>query len=258
METIDDAVAGKKAALDKLRPVSRKGLANLAAWYDVELTYSSNAIEGNTLTRSETAIVLEKGITIGGKPLRDHMEAIGHKDALDYVRQVAASPDPIRENDIRQIHSLVVGRVDPQSAGRYSDAQRLISGTPYVPPTPAEVVPLMGDFGRWLAKAPATAETAVTAHERLVTIHPFGDGNGRTGRLLMNLVLMRGGYPPVVIGPEHRTAYNDGLQALQVGRDPLPYRQFMTDRLDASLDHHLLILRRGQEQAPNQAPGLKP
>ncbi len=254
METMDDAVAEKKAALDELRPVSRKGLADLAAWYDVQLTYTSNAIEGNTLTHSETAIVLEKGITIGGKPLRDHMEAVGHKDALDYVRQVAASPDPIRENDVRQIHGLVTGRVDPLAAGRYADRQRLITGTSYVPPTPAAVVPLMGDLGRWLAKASATAETAMEAHERLVTIHPFEDGNGRTGRLLMNLVLLRGGYPPVVIGPEHRTAYNDGLQALQVGRDPRAYRQFMTERLDASLDHHLFILRRGQEQAPKQNP----
>lgn len=242
---------------NETHPVSRKGLANLAAWYDVQLTYTSNAIEGNTLTHSETAIVLEKGITIGGKPLRDHMEALGHKDALDYVRQVAASSDPIRENDIRQIHGLVTGRVDPLSAGRYADTQRLITGTSYVPPSPAQAVPLMGDLGRWLATAPATAETAMEAHERLVSIHPFADGNGRTGRLLMNLALLRGGYPPVVIGPEHRTAYNDSLQALQVGRDPLAYRQLMTERLDASLDHHLMILRRGQEQAPKQAPGLK-
>ena len=258
MSSIDADVAEKKIQLDKLRPVSGKSLAALAAWYDVELTYSSNAIEGNTLTRAETAIVLEKGITVSGKPLRDHMEAIDHMEALGYVRQLAASPDPIRENDVRQIHSLVMGRVDPQGAGRYSDQQRLISGTSYVPPTPAEVVPLMGDFGRWLAKAPATAETAVTAHERVAMIHPFEDGNGRTARLLMNLVLMKGGYPPVVIGPEHRPAYIDGLNTLSVGRDPLAYRQFMADRLEASLDHHLDILRRGLEKAPKQAPGPKP
>ena len=250
METIDQAVAQKKAELDKLRPVSGKGLANLAAWYDVELTYTSNAIEGNNLTRSETAIVLEKGITVAGKPLRDHMEAVGHKDALGYVRQMAASSEPIRENDVRQIHRLVLRRVDPQSAGRYAAQQRLISGTAFLPPSPAEVAPLMGDFGRWLSEAPATAETAMTAHERVALIHPFEDGNGRTARLLMNVVLLKGGYPPVVIGPEHRTAYIDGLNALTVERDPLPYRQFMTDRLEASLDHHLFILRRGQEPAP--------
>ena len=246
MATIDEVVAEKKAALDRLRPASREGLAALSAWYDVELTYSSNAIEGNTLTRSETAIVLEKGITVAGKPLKDHMEAVGHRDALGYVRQLAATAEPIRENDVRQIHALVVGRVDPQGAGRYADHQRLISGTPYVPPTPAASRPLMGDFGRWLSIAPATAETAVSAHERLVTIHPFADGNGRTARLLMNLALMRGGYPPIVIGPEHRSSYMDSLQAFQVGRDAQTYRDFMTDRLSASLEHHLTILERSR------------
>ena len=245
MDTIDEALAAKRAELDKLRPVSGKGLQALTAWYDVELTYTSNAIEGNTLTRSETAIVLEKGITIGGKPLKDHLEAIGHKDALDYVRQVGTSSDPIRENDVRQIHSLVIGRVDPQSAGRYAGHQRLISGTSYVPPSPVEIVPLMGDFGHWLAAAPATAEVAIKAHERVAVIHPFEDGNGRTARLLMNLVLLRGGYPPVVIGPEQRPAYIEGLIALTVGGDPQPYREFMAGRLDASLDHHLDMLRRG-------------
>ncbi len=250
MKTIDELVAEKKAELDRLRPVTREGLAALAAWYDVELTYTSNAIEGNTLTRSETAIVLEKGITVGGKPLKDHFEAVGHKDALDYVRQVAGSSDPVRENDVRQIHGLVMGRVDPQNAGRYAGHQRLISGTSYVPPSPAEVVPLMGDFGQWLAKAPATAEAAVEAHERVAVIHPFDDGNGRTARLLMNLVLMKGGYPPVVVGPEQRPAYIDGLNALTVGGHRRAYRQFMAERLEASLDHHLGILRRGLDRHP--------
>ena len=245
MESIDDMVSAKKAELDRLRPLAGKSLAALSSWYDVELTYSSNAIEGNTLTRSETAIVLEKGITISGKSLKHHMEAVGHKDALDYVRSLAGRNEPIRENDVRQIHNLVMGRADPEMAGRYASHQRLISGTPYVPPSPVEVGPLMGDLGRWLSQSPASAETAIAAHERVAVIHPFEDGNGRTARLLMNLVLMRGGYPPVVIGPEQRVGYIDGLDALTVGRDATAYRQFMRERLDASLDHHLLILQRG-------------
>lgn len=250
MESIDDLLSAKKAELDRLRPLAGKSLAALRSWYDVELTYSSNAIEGNTLTRSETAIVLEKGITISGKSLKHHMEAVGHKDALDYVRGLAERSKPIREGDVRQIHNLVMGRADPEMAGRYASHQRLISGTTYVPPSPVEVGPLMGDLGRWLSLAPASAETAIAAHERVAVIHPFEDGNGRTARLLMNLVLMRGGYPPVVIGPEHRVGYIDGLDALTVGRDALAYRQFMTERLDASLDHHLMILRR-EEPIPD-------
>ncbi len=102
----------------------------------------------------------------------------------------------------------------------------------------------MGDLGRWLALAPATAATAIAAHERLVSIRPFADGNGRTARLLMNLVLLRGGYSPIVIGPDHRLAYINALENLQLGGDPAPDKRFMTNRLKDSLDHHLMILKR--------------
>lgn len=233
-----------KKRLDRLRPLDPRSLDALAAWYDVELTYSSNAIEGNTLTRSETAIVLEKGITIGGKPLKDHLEALGHRDALHLVRALAATGEPVREIDIREIHRLIQSRLDPEEAGRYSRHQRMIAGSPLVLPTPAEISPLMGDFAAWLAAAPAGPETAFAVHARLVAIHPFSDGNGRTARLLMNLLLIKAGYPPVVIGPEHRAAYIDALQALQLRNDPQPYRLFMTERLEASLNHHLAMLER--------------
>ena len=252
MENIDEKLAAKKADLDKLRPITKAAYAILARWYDVELTYTSNAIEGNTLTRSETAIVLEKGITVSGKSLADHMEVVGHKDALDYVRSLARQNGDIRENDVRQIHALILGRSEPEKAGRYATVARMISGSSLVLPSPAEIGPLMGDFGRWLAKAPSNAETAFAAHEKLVTIHPFEDGNGRTSRLLMNLVLFKGGYPPVVIGPEHRADYIAGLEAHP--RDPEPYRQFMADRLEASLDHHLTIMRQGLDQRPRNMP----
>ena len=245
----DGSIATKKIELDRLRPLSPGSLAALSAWYDVELTYTSNALEGNTLTRSETAIVLDKGITVGGKPLKDHLEAVGHKDALGYVRLLAARDEAPREADVREIHRLVTGRVAPDEAGRYSSHQRQILGSPLVLPSPAAIPPLMGDFGRWLQQAPATPDSAFAAHERLVTIHPFSDGNGRTARLLMNLLLLKGGYPPVVIGPEHRLPYVEGLQAFQVGGDPAPCRAFMADRLRASLDHHLATLRRGLDRA---------
>ena len=252
MDKTADSIAAKKMELDRLRPLSGKSLAALSSWYDVELTYTSNAIEGNTLTRNETAIVLEKGITIGGKPLKDHLEAVGHQEALDYVRALAARNEPIREGNVREIHRLVIRRVDAGDAGRYSDHQRQIAGSPLVLPSPAEVRPLMGDLGQWLSKAQPVPETAFEAYERLVTIHPFSDGNGRTARLLMNLVLLKGGYPPVVIGPEHRLAYVEGLQAHQIDRDPAPNRAFMAGRLEASLDHHLATLKRGLDLKPSE------
>src|SRR5690349_17756812 len=134
-----DRIAAKKRQLDELRPANRRSLESLAEWYDVELTYSSNAIEGNTLSRSETAIVLEKGITIGGKPLKDHLEALGHRDALHFVRTLAVAEKWIREIDIREIHRLIMARVDPDDAGRYSGHQRMIAGSPLVLPSPAEI-----------------------------------------------------------------------------------------------------------------------
>jgi Fic family protein len=232
----------RKGRLDRLRPLNPQSLAALAAWYDVELTYSSNAIEGNTLSRSETAIILEKGITIGGKPLKDHLEALGHRDALHLVRALASAGERVRESDIREIHRLIQSRVDSEEAGRYSRHQRLIAGSPLVLPTPAEIPALMGEFVAWLAAAPVGPETAFEAHARLVAIHPFSDGNGRSARLVMNFVLLRAGYPPVVIGPEHRVAYIDALQAMQLRSDPEPYRRLMAERLEASLDHHLAML----------------
>src|SRR5438874_1324616 len=172
----DHRLREKKQRLDRLRPLTARNLEVLAAWYDVELTYSSNAIEGNTLTRSETAIVLEKGITIGGKPLKDHLEAIGHRDALHFVRALAVGGETVREIDIREIHRLIIGRVDPEEAGRYSRHLRTIAGSPLVLPSPVEISALMQEFAAWLATAPFGPDTAFEAHARLVAIHPFSDG----------------------------------------------------------------------------------
>ncbi len=248
-----ERIAEKKSELDKLRPLSERTLKMLAGWYDVELTYTSNALEGNTLTRVETAIVLEKGFTVSGKPLRDHMEAAGHKDALDYVRALATSREPVRELDVRNIHRLILQRVDPDEAGRYSRYQRTISGSSLVLPSPAEVSARMGDLARWLESAPRTPEAAFDAHEKLVTIHPFSDGNGRTSRLLMNLLLFREGYPPVVIEPEQRTEYINSLESAQLRDDRASYHRFMVARLERSLDHYLQILRKGLELPPEPA-----
>lgn len=249
-----ERIADKKSELDSLRPVSGRSLAELNRWYDVELTYTSNAIEGNTLTRNETAIILEKGITVSGKPLKDHLEATGHADALSYVRAlVTTSSEPVREMDIRNIHRLVLQKIEPEEAGRYSNHQRVIAGSSLVLPSPAEIPARMGDFARWLETAPPTPETAFNAHEGLVTIHPFSDGNGRTSRLLMNLLLLKSGYPPVVIRPEERPGYFDALDATRLGDRPA-YHYFMNARLEMALDHHLEILHRGLDVRHDAMP----
>ena len=234
-----DDITCKKRTLDARRPLAPGSVAQLDAWYDVELTFTSNAIEGNTLTRSETAIVLEKGITVRGKPLKDHLEASDHKDALDYVRVLAARGEALREVDVRELHRLVLGRSVPREAGQYSTVQRFIAGSSVAFPPPADIAPRMAAFGDWLQTATEQPLDAFEAHAELVTIHPFTDGNGRTARLLMNLMLLKAGYPPVVIGPEHRPDYLDALERRQISGDGAPFERLMLARLSESLDRYL-------------------
>jgi Fic family protein len=219
MDELLASIAAKKARLDELRPVSEKALAALEHYYDVELTYTSNAIEGNTLSAVETTLVIEKGITVSGKPLKDHLEALDHYDAIRYVRELARRETPITEGDIRNLHKLVMHRSEPEIAGQYADRRRYVrtEAGRYTFPPPMEVPALMGDFAAWFGAVLNTPDTAFAAHRRLGDIHPFNDGNGRTARLLMNLVLIRGGYPPVAVRPEDRLEYIRSLQQAQAG-----------------------------------------
>ena len=227
MNDLPQRIAAKKAELDRLRAQSPHALGNLEHVHDLELTYTSNAIEGNTLDAVETTLVIEQGITIGGKPLKDHLEAIDHHEAIGYVRDLARQATPLTEADVRTLHSLIVKRSAPDIAGRYTNRGRyvLTDAGRHSFPSPAEVPALMGDFAAWLRDAPATPETAFGAHRRLVDIHPFNDGNGRTARLLMNLVLIRGGYPPVAVRPADRPAYIRALQAAQAGSGAEAFQQ---------------------------------
>jgi len=235
-------IQAKKVQLDALRPLSPEALAQLEAWYDVELTYTSNAIEGNTLTRQETAIVLEKGLTVRGKPLKDHQEAVDHLAALRYVRELVGKARVIGEADLREIHRLVTSSTLSDAAGIYSQHPRRVAGSRVVFPNPAKVPKLMEELGQWLTHADASVETSLEAHLRLVSIHPFTDGNGRTARLLMNLLLMKAGYPPLVIGPDERADYLDCIEKHQLQEDLASYEEFMLKRLDASLDDYLKFL----------------
>ena len=177
-------IEDKKTRLDQLRSLSRGALANLEHACDLELTYTSNAIEGNTLTQIETNLVIEQGITVGGKKLKDHLEAIDHYEAIRHVRALAGRDAPLLESDVRGLHALVMQRSEPEIAGACATSNRYVNadrGRHAFPP-PAEGPALMGDFALWLRAAPATPATAFAAHRRLVEIHPFNDGNGRTGR----------------------------------------------------------------------------
>ena len=251
MDDLGARIATKKAELDRLRPVVGAGLGNLEHIHDLELTYTSNAIEGNTLSAAETTLVIEQGITIGGKPLKDHLEAIDHYEAIRHVRELAGQGSPLTETDLRQLHHLVVRRSHPEIAGRYADQGRYVlteTGRRTFP-SPTEVPALMGDLARWLGVAPDTPETAFAAHRRLVDIHPFNDGNGRTARLLMNLILIRGGYPPVAVRPEDRPAYVGALQEAQAGRGSTLFDRSLYERLDETLAEYLTAAHQARPAA---------
>lgn len=207
-----------KAWLDGFRPLPPDVLAELKQRYDVRFTYHSNAIEGNTLTQSETELVLSKGITIGGKTLAEHLEVIGHKEAIDYIETLSQSDSVLSEWEIRQIHSLVVRKNSPAEACRYRQLDVKAAGTNHIYPPHYLLPDLIAEFSQWLVSPPPNLhpiEYATEAHYRFVSIHPFKDGNGRTGRLLMNLLLLKAGFPIVTISNEKRQAYIESLVQAQ-------------------------------------------
>ena len=242
-------IHAKKVELDRLLARHPRACDPLGPWYDVELTYTSNAIEGNTLTRQETALVVTEGLTPKSKPVRDVDEARDHWEALALARGHAASDAPFDEAFVQMLHAAVMRRTLPEEAGRYSQLRRRIAGASVVFPNPAKLPQLMDEFGRWLDAQGPEPEAAVEAHWRLVAIHPFSDGNGRTSRLLMNAMLFRAGYPGLVVAPEHRVDYIEALNERHMSGDAAPYVRFMAERLAASLDDYIDTARDVREDS---------
>ena len=242
MADIDLAIAALKSELDRLRPLTGEALAGLQRFYDVELTFTSNAIEGNTLTHRETAEVIEHGITVGGKTLRDHLEALDHYDAVQWMRDVAGGGAPVGEAVVTELHRRIVLRSQPEIAGIYSAHPRRVAGSAAVFPNAVKLPALMTEFGDWLEAAPVAPDSAFEAHVRLTAIHPFADGNGRAARLLMNLLLIRGGYPPVAVRPEDRAEYLDALETASVSGDSAVFMALAKRRLRDTLADYVAAL----------------
>lgn len=228
MEEMLEQLDKLKGWLDSFRPLPADVLQELKRVYDVRFTFHSNAIEGNTLTQSETELVLEKGVTVGGKTLVEHLEAIGHRDAIDYIEEMARTDRRIGEREIRDLHVLILRGVDQvtgrNEAGRYRTLDVRAAGTEHAYPPHYRIPELMEDFCDWLNDEDATEKMhpvvfATEVHYRFVAIHPFRDGNGRTARLLMNLFLLRAGYPITVITNDGRQAYIDALVHAQDNSD---------------------------------------
>lgn len=237
LKQIDD----KKALLDSKRPFPRHTLESLREKLLVEWTYHSNAIEGNTLTLSETKVVLE-GITIGGKTLREHLEVINHREAIGYIEEVIQKQELLSEWQIKNIHSIVLKGILPESAGVYRRENVFISGAEHIPPDfvqgPAQMVELLEWYMRE-AQALHAVERAAILHSWFVKIHPFVDGNGRTARLLLNFELMKNGYVPIVIKKEQRVEYYDSLDFSHVKGNYSAFIKLVACVLDDTLNFYI-------------------
>lgn len=204
--------------------------------FEIEYTYESNKIEGNTLTLQETALVIEKGLTVGGKTLNEHLEAVNHTYAIEYIKELSRDNQSISERDLLQIYSLILKGIDNINAGQYRKVQVLISGAKYVPPQPYLVAKEMEELIIWYNENKNKLHPVILSaemHERLVTIHPFIDGNGRTARLLMNLILLQNGFPIAILkgDSESRLKCYNVLEIAQTESNKQPFIDFITENV---------------------------
>lgn len=242
MDDLLKRMTAKKKKLDGHRPLSVALVDNLNEWFKVELTYTSNAIEGNTLTRRETALVVEEGITIGGKTLKEHLEAINHAKALDFIKGlIDKKRKDLTKREVLDIHSVILKKIDDDNAGRYRGVAVRIKGANVILPSPLKVRELMEGFFTWLHSRnnDHPVKVAADAHFKFVSIHPFTDGNGRTARLLMNLLLMQKGYPPALIRKEDRDIYIDSIEKAQLSSVFEDYYKVIYRAIERSLDIYL-------------------
>ena len=235
-----------KARLSGMRPLPFEAMKKIEEAYNIEYTYESNRIEGNTLTLQETELVVNKGVTIAGKSMREHLEAINHAEAIDYIRDFAKNSVEISESTIKQIHALILHGIDRENAGRYRSVPVRISGSSHVPPQPYQLAEQMEEFMSRFKEMEAQGMhpvlVAAFLHEVLVRIHPFIDGNGRTSRLLMNLYLLRNGYTIVNLkgSDDVRRIYYDALETSHV--DPIPFQHLVIEAEISSLKSYLSVL----------------
>lgn len=216
LQRLDD----KLQHIKQVRPLPAAALARIKEGLSLEWTYNSNSIEGNTLTLQETKLVLQDGMTVKGKSLREHFETVNHHDAVAYIESVAQAAKPIAEYDVLHTHALVLDKIEKDFSGRFRNAGVRITGVNFTPPNAHKVYDLVHELMHWVNQESGNLHCLVRAtvfHNRFVWIHPFFDGNGRTVRLLFNLLLMKEGYPPAIILRNDRKKYYDALNKANAG-----------------------------------------
>lgn len=245
-KNIQESLERKHSVLSKLRPLPRSAVEKLREHFKIEMTYNSNAIEGNSLTLKETFLVINEGITVKGKPLKDHLEAKDHHAALEYLYELVEhkKQQTCSEHLIRTLHQLVTRETEEEWAGKYRESNVFITGADHTPPDAMDVPLQMKKLIHWFGenqKKMHAVELAALFHHRLVHIHPFQDGNGRTARLAMNLTLMQEGYPLVVILKNDRKKYYRVLGEADK-ESPKSFVQFIAQAVERSLDIYLKTL----------------
>ncbi|MDP2600127.1 MAG: Fic family protein [Deltaproteobacteria bacterium] len=245
-KNLQESLERRLHALNKLRPLPHSAVQKLREHFKIEMTYNSNAIEGNSLTLKETFLVINEGITVKGKPLKDHLEAKDHHAALEYLYELVEykKQQTLSEQLVRTLHQLITRETEEEWAGRYRESNVFIGGADHTPPdaidVPLQMKKLIDWFQKNQKKLPIV-ELAALFHHRLVFIHPFLDGNGRTARLAMNLILMKAGYPLVVVLKNDRKKYYRVLSEADK-ENPKSFVQFVARAVERSLDIYLKTL----------------
>ncbi len=244
IQTILGELTQLKEKLQLIRPLPSEVFHSLRNDFLVKSTYHSNAIEGNTLTVYETKAILEDGITIAGKSMREHLEAINHKQAIILTEEIVKNKETFSERLIKEIHAIILHGIDQSNAGLYRKHNVIISGASHTPPNHIEVPQLMSELMVWYNKNNELhpLEKAAMLHSKFVNIHPFIDGNGRTARLLMNLELMKAGYLPIIIENEQRFKYYEILDIAAVEGNYIPFIQFVANYEKLELQRYIEII----------------
>lgn len=238
----------QKEQLSALRPLPEEALKKIQDAWDIEYTYESNRIEGNTLTLQETALVVNEGVTISGKSMREHLEAINHAEAISYIKDIAKQDIEISERTIKEIHALILHGIDRENAGRYRTVPVMISGSTHMPPQPYLIEKQMEDFilrfKQMEAEKVHPVLIAAYLHDELVRIHPFIDGNGRTSRLLMNLYLLRHGYVIITLkgSNDAKVNYYKALEKSHTEQLPEDFQKLVVEAEIAALQKYMSIM----------------
>jgi Fic family protein len=252
--TVSDELVLKLKEVDRLRdewlekkPLNATQLRKMKEYFNIEYTFESNRIEGNTLTLQETQLVVNQGLTISGKSMVEHLEAINHSEAVDFIIELATRKEDLNRRTLMDLHALILKSIDKENAGRYRTVPVMISGSAHKPPQPYLLDKLMEDyFLHYYAQKNKMHPVILAAemHERLCSIHPFIDGNGRTSRLVMNLILLQNGYTIANMKGdiESRLAYYRGLEKVQVDNEPEIFYSLVIEAVKRSLEAHLSLV----------------